>query len=325
MKICPTCRRTYEDDGLNFCLEDGSLLNLSSFDAAAPTIVMNPPQVKGPAAGSGHAAWEPHRPDSFPIQPKKKSSRAWLWVLAIFGFMILVCGGGFAGVFFYISSVANNTSRVSVNSSKGPSNPARSNTFSNKGPEPSPTENVAEIQEVDLSKQVRESSEYGTTEFREGELLMAAKQKGYYYVLVTPDDYKTEGARTRVTVRNPELSDSDLGYGLIFHSDTTPLESDYALLIDSKRRRFRVVRHEPGDEVTVKPWTSSKLINEGGAENMLEARDKGQTIDLFINGQLATTVSNKQGPSTGVPGLYSGDGAKIAFRKLEIIKEQSTK
>lgn len=322
MKICPTCRRTYEDDGLNFCLDDGSVLNLSSLDAAAPTIVMNPaPPTGSPAAGDIRTSWDHHNAGQYSMQPKKRSSKAWIWVLGIFGLMVLICGGGFAGLFFYLASIANTNSRVVANGSKGTTNSSnRANTFSNRNVSPSPQDPAGSVQEVDLSKQVREFSVYGTTEYKDGELLMAARQKGYYYVLVSPDDYKTDGARTRVTVRNADLADSDLGYGLIFHSDTTPLESDYALLIDSKRRRFRVVRHEPGDEVTIKPWTGSKLINEGAAENTLEARDKGETIGLYINGQLATTFSNTHGPTGGVPGLYSGDGATIGFKKLEIIK-----
>src|SRR5215471_303105 len=30
MKICPTCRRSYQDERLNFCLEDGTLLTAVS-------------------------------------------------------------------------------------------------------------------------------------------------------------------------------------------------------------------------------------------------------------------------------------------------------
>ena len=32
MKICPRCQKTYADDNLNFCLEDGSV-HLSAGDA----------------------------------------------------------------------------------------------------------------------------------------------------------------------------------------------------------------------------------------------------------------------------------------------------
>ncbi len=317
MKICPTCRRTYEDDGLNFCLEDGSVLTFSPRDAAEPTLVMNQPRPTLPTADGGiEKTWDVRNANPT-MQPKKKSSKAWLWVAAIFVVLILLCGGGFAGFFFYVASVADRN----ANGSKGVTNTntARTNSFSNKSPEPSPGEVAASVQEVDLSKHVKVSV-YGRTEFTDGEFFMAALEKGFYYVVVSPDDHKTDGARTRVIVRNPDLSDSDLGYGLIVHSDTTPLENDYAFLIDSKRKRYRVVRHEPDDEVTVKAWTNSSLINEGSAENALEVRDKGQTLEFYINSQLATTVANKQGPKGGVPGLYSGDGARIGFKKLEIVK-----
>lgn len=321
MKICPTCRRTYEDDGLNFCLEDGTMLTLSSYDLAAPTVVMKPPQPTSPSQhqGAGQTNWDVQDAGGYSMQPKKKSSKAWVWVLGILGILVLVCGGGFAGFFFYVASVANsnvssNSTRVSTNTTN-----SKSNSWTNKGPSSSPN-GGEDVQAVDLAKQVKESSVYGTTEFVDGELMMASKASGFYYVLVTSDDFKTDGARVRVTLRNKDDAESNLGYGLIFHSDTKPLEKDYAFLIDAKRKRFRVVRHEPQDEVTVTAWTSSNLIHNGTAENTLEARDKGEKIELYINGELATTITNKQGPKGGVAGLYSGDGVKVAFSNLEIIK-----
>jgi hypothetical protein len=62
------------------------------------------------------------------------------------------------------------------------------------------------------------------------------------------------------------------------------------------------------------------LIKDGASENILEVRDLGEKIELYINGQLATTVTNKQGPTSGVPGLYAGDGLKIGFKNLEVVK-----
>jgi hypothetical protein len=237
------------------------------------------------------------------------------------GVLVLVCGGGFAGFFYYVASVANsnnstNTSRVSANTSNSKSN----SSWTNKNSSPSPAPDDEDVRSVDLTKQVKESSIYGTTEIVDGEFVMASKATGYYYVLVTPDDFKTDGAKVRVSVRNLDNAESNLGYGLVFHSDRRPLQHDYAFLIDAKRKRFRVVRHEPEDEVTVTAWTSSNLIHPGTAENTLEARDQGEKIELYINGELATTITNKQGPKGGVPGLYSGDGVKAAFSKLEIVK-----
>jgi len=320
MKICPTCRRTYDDDGLNFCLEDGSVLTFTSPDAA-PTVVMNQPRTTSPSPGAGiRTSWDTTQDaGAYSMQPKKKSSKAWLWVLGILGLVVVLCGGGIAGFFIYVASVADSNVRVNSTRVTTNSTPARSNNSSSWTPTPSPAE-TSTAQEVDLSEWVKEFSVYGTTEFKDGEFLMAAKDKGYYYVLVAPDDFSTEKAITRVTVRNPDDASSSLGYGLIFHSDPTPLTKDYAFLIDSKKKKFRVVRHEPEKETTVTPWTNSNLIKPGTAENVLEARDKGEKIELYINGQLATTITNKQGPTSGVPGLYAGDGAKIGFKKLEIAR-----
>ena len=152
------------------------------------------------------------------------------------------------------------------------------------------------------------------------EFQMAAKQKGYYYVLVAPDEYTTDGKNVRVTVRNVDNAASSLGYGLIFHSAPTPLTKDYAFLIDSKRKKYRVVRHEPSKETSMVSWKDSSAIKEGSQENILEARDKGDNIELYINDQMVTSIKDQFGHPNGVPGLYSGDGAKIGFKKLEIWK-----
>src|SRR4030095_6284377 len=156
------------------------------------------------------------------MQPRNKSSKTWLWVLGILGLVVLICGGGFAGFFVYMASIAN-TNTVANNSKWSTNSSTRSNSNTTKNTSPSP-DTSAKVQQIDLGSLIKESATlYGFTEFTDGELLMASKEKGYYYVLVTPDDYKTDGAQTRVTVRNPDDADSDLGYGLIFHSDTKPL------------------------------------------------------------------------------------------------------
>jgi hypothetical protein len=282
---------------------------------------MNRPGPTNTSPSGMQTNWDANEATRYSMQPKKKSSKTWVWVLGILGLLALVCGGGFVGFFVYVASVADSNSNSNTSRTYTTPTPKSSNSTTAS---PSPTvSDPATRQAVDLAEWVKEFSVWGTTEFKDGEFLMAAKQKGYYYVLVAPDEYDTQGATTRVTVRNPDAADSSLGYGLIFHSDPTPLDEDYAFLIDSIRKRFRVVRHEPDKETTVTAWTNSKLINEGTAENILEVRDKGEKIEFYINGQLATTVTNKQGPTSGVPGLYAGDGAKIGFKDLEILKSQS--
>ncbi|MBK8304301.1 MAG: hypothetical protein IPK98_13175 [Chloracidobacterium sp.] len=38
MKICPRCQKTYSDDNLNFCLEDGSVLTQAAAEPP-PTMI----------------------------------------------------------------------------------------------------------------------------------------------------------------------------------------------------------------------------------------------------------------------------------------------
>jgi hypothetical protein len=332
MKICPRCQRTYTDDNLNFCLDDGVVLQQAAGQQEPPaTVFMNQPPPTDPRAVQQsqptvqQPAWNT-APQQFG-QPPKKSSKSWIWVLLILVLVVLVCGGGLVGFFAYVAMKGeqNVTANVPANTNKttfpGNKTTSTGNTSSTPGPLSSP-DNRNNVEDLDLSEWVKDFSAYGTTEFTDGEFRMASKQKGYYYVLVAPDTYTTQGANTRVTVRNIDNADSRYGYGLIFHSNPSPLIQDYAFLIDAKKKRYRVVHHEPQDEKAVVPWTNSNAIKDGTQENILEVRDKtsDNKVDLYINGQLVNSITNTYGYKGGVPGLYAGDGAKAGFKDLQIAK-----
>lgn len=318
MKICPTCRKTYADDNLNFCLEDGAILTFASSDPPE-TVMMSQPRPTDPSTpfaspqNQGIQSSFGNQP-AYSMPPAKKSSKAWLWIVGIVGILLLLCGGGFVGLVLIGMQANQNTESNTVSSTN--------KITSTVSPSPSPFTSTtdADVENVDLSFWVKDFSVWGTTEMSGDEFQMAAKQKGYYYVLVAPEDYTTDSKNTRVTLRNVNNADSSLGYGLIFHSAPTPLTKDYAFLIDTKRKRYRVVRHEPSKEVSMVSWTNSSAIKEGAQENVIEAHDKGDSIDLYINGQMVTSIKDQFGHPKGVPGLYSGDGAKIGFKKLEIWK-----
>lgn len=312
MKICPTCRKTYSDDGLNFCLEDGSVLTFATSEAP-PTVMMQQPPPTNPNPGMLNqpgiqTSWDTQA--QYSMQPKK-SSKTWLWVVGVLGIALLLCGGGFVGFLLlavYNSDTSNSSNTtIPVNTSKTP--------VSTSSPD-----GRTQVETVDLSKWVQTTSLSGNTEYTGGELIMSAKQKRYYYVLVAQRNYKTENANTRLTVRNIDNADSSMGYGLVFHSNPMPLQQGYAFLIDSKKKRYRVVRHVPEDEPVVVPWTNSSAIKDGDQENVLEVRDKDGSIDLFINDQKITSIRNIYGFKDGVPGVYAGDGVRGAFSKLEIRK-----
>ena len=325
MKICPRCQKTYTDDSLNFCLEDGSVLTQAAADMPE-TVMINQPRITQPQPSmasqpvsqpGGQPAWNT-APQQYSMQPPKKSSKMWIWVVLILGVLAVVCGGGLVGL-VYIGSQADKAS----NGTSLPNNLTKANTSTSTNSKlntSSSSSSRTDLTTVDLSMFVKEFSVYGTTELNDDELTMGSKQKRFYYVLVAPDEYKTDDADTRVTLRNIDDAASSLGYGLIFHSNPTPLVQDYAFLIDTKRKKYEVVHHEPQKETPVVSWKSSDAIKGGKEENVLEVRDQSDKIELYINGTMVTSIKNTFGYAGGVAGLYSGDGVKIAFKNLEIRK-----
>lgn len=333
MKICPKCQKTYTDPNLNFCLDDGTVLTQSAGDVMPETVMMSQPPQTNPnqqAAPSfpGQQIAQPQQPgwntapqQSYSMQPPAKSSKAWIWVVLILGVVVVICGGGGLGALFYIGSQAEkNTNIANTNTN---SKPTSSPTFGDKNPSTNSTttssSNRTNVTKVDLSEWVRPDSLYGDTSFTGGELMLASKQKRFYYVLAATSEYKTENADTSVTLRNVDDADSSLGYGLVFHSNTTPLQQGYAFLIDTKKKKYHVVNHVPSDEKNVVSWTKSDAIRDGSQENILEVRDISKDkIELYINGTMVTSIKNVYGYPGGVVGLYSGDKVKIAFKDLQI-------
>lgn len=327
MKICPKCQKTYNDENLNFCLDDGAVLTQANTppqeDKLPETVMMSAPRptnpnqpVNNPTPPTwGHQQqsqqqqsqpnWGATPNYQTPQQPAK--SKSWMWVLGILAAVVVVCGGGLVGL---IALMANMDTTETGN---------RTPTVSNDNKK-TPTPDSSKFDKVDLSGWTKTNPEYANSEYKDGEFIMGTKQKGYYYVLVATKNYKTDDATTRVTIRNVEDKPSRLGYGLIFHSNPTPLTQDYGFLIDADKQRYRVVKHTPGKETDVIKWTKSTVIKDGSQKNVLEVRDKSGEITFYINGEKIDSIKNTDGYEDGVPGVYSGDGIPVGFSDLEIGK-----
>ena len=170
---------------------------------------------------------------------------------------------------------------------------------------------------IDLTDWVRPYSLLGKTKYVNGELFMRVRRKGYYYVLVSPDNFTSIGHTSSVTLRNVHGAATRLGYGLIFHSDQTPLVQGYAFLIDTLRQRYRVVRHTPKTEKTLVQWVKSAAIKPGKEPNVLVVKDRGKISELYINGILVETVENTYAFKDGSPGLYT-PAIEIAFKDFNV-------
>lgn len=335
MKICPKCQKTYTDANLNFCLDDGTVLNQAADQSMPETILLNqarptaepqqfPTAPQQMPQQQQQAGWNTAQPQ-YSMQPKK-SSKTWIWVLLVLGGLVLLCGGGGIAALIFIGSQAeksNTNSTISKNTNSGPFSNSKTNTASNNSNSTTTSSSSrTSVNTLDLSEWVRPNSLYGNTEYVGNELMMSSKQKKFYYVLASTDEApnKTEKSDTLVTLRNVDDADSSLGYGLVFHSNPTPLQKGYAFLINTKTQKYSVVNHVPGDEKKVIAWTKSDSINKGSAENTLEVRDLDDKIELYINGKMVNSIKNVHGYAGGVVGLYSGDAVKIAFKDLIIKK-----
>src|SRR6185503_14398071 len=142
MKRCPQCNRTYTDDALSFCLDDGSPLVSasapSSFDPSAtvqfpqarettpqPTIAYGPGQM--PPSQTPPPQWSPMPP----MTPPKRS--VWPWILGI-GAVLVFMGIGVLILVIALASMSgnnNNNANTNANTNTNANANARANRNAN--------------------------------------------------------------------------------------------------------------------------------------------------------------------------------------------------
>ncbi len=321
MKICPKCQKNYVDESLNFCLNDGSALMsaVKTENALPETVFINQPRSTNPPDNAGRQPdfqnnpnnWSnPHQAAAMPV----KKPRTWMWAVGILGVLVLLCGGGLIGFVALVANVDTENSNIVDDINRRILNSNSSSTNSSVN---APKKNSS-AKTIDLNLFDKKFPEYGSLEVQNDELVMSSKRKGTYFVIVPTVNYKTENAVTKITVRNINQEDTDLGFGLVFHSATTPLKQDYAFLIDSEGKKYRVVKHADQKETDEIKWTKSSAIKDGTQENVLEMRDEDGSMKFFINGEAVNSLKNTDGYKGGVSGLYAADAIPVAFSQLEI-------
>lgn len=100
MKSCPTCNRTFADENLSFCIEDGTPLVRSgepAFDPGATLVARSPaptavPPDQGRAAEDLRVpAYQP--PGQFGPPPGAGKRRVWPWLVALAIVLLMLAGG----------------------------------------------------------------------------------------------------------------------------------------------------------------------------------------------------------------------------------------
>ncbi len=316
MKICPKCQTTYTDNTLNFCLEDGSILNQANEGSDEP-----PPTVMMPSAPATSANKQFGSVETKPTwetapqyhQTKQSGSRSWLWVLGILGGIVLLCGGGMIGLIALGSFVDDEDAPPSV------ANNETETIRETKKEEPSAKDTRKLESTIDLSKWDIEGNEFVTAKKSDGNLVLTSKDK-YYYVILTKGA-TTYDSSVALTLKNMEGRAAPLGYGLVVHSDPDEvLAKDYAFLISTDNQQYRIVRHTNKRETTILGWTSSSAIKKGSEENVLEVRSDGKDMNFYINDVFIRKEKDFSDYQKGVAGIYTSGDLPIGFSKIELRK-----
>jgi hypothetical protein len=331
MKRCPQCNRTYTDDALSFCLDDGSPLVSasapSSFDPSAtiqypqspettpqPTIAYGPGQM--PPSSAPPPQWSPMPP----IAPQKRS--VWPWILGIGAVLVFL---GIGGVILLIALAINNANNNNNANTNSNSNTRTANRNVNGNSNTNSNSNTRSLSSTtdDFSTEYwyTGSSDFGRAWYEDDEYHVHAKGTGYI-VLYGPDrkDYYDDGNSTvRVTLRSVDGQAPDSGYGLLIHGQRTDTFRDIGFLIkNGTSGQYEIVLHKDSKESKIVDWTSNSTIRTGTTPNQLEVRIRDRKIDFYVNGQFVTSITDSESYESGRVGFYTSDTNEVAFDDLEI-------
>ncbi len=84
--------------------------------------------------------------------------------------------------------------------------------------------------------------------------------------------------------------------------------------------KYKIVVHKGGTETKLVDWNPASAVRTGTNPNQLEVRISDRKIELYINGQYITTITDSEGYLRGRVGFYTSDAGEVAFDDLEISK-----
>ncbi|PYS78080.1 MAG: hypothetical protein DMF70_15485 [Acidobacteria bacterium] len=338
MKRCPQCNRTYTDDALSFCLDDGSPLTVASGPPPDPSATLQYPQARDTtpqptiAYNPGQAAPPPPPPAWSPMPPPQTQKRSvWPWLLGI-GAVLLLMGIGVVVLIVMVARVTNdnNGNRVANNSNNSNNANWKSanrnkNTNSDNTNENTNTSSTPSSFTDDFSKE-----NWGTGTWDDGRAWYSDEEyhmhaiNGRFIEMYGPDkkEYNTENATVRVGLRSIDGNPPNTGYGLVVHGEKKDNKlEDYGFLIyNGPGPKYKIILHKAGVETNIVSWTSSNVIRTGTSPNQIEVRISGLKLDLYINGQFITSITDSAGYHRGRVGFYTSDAGEVAFDDLEIIR-----
>ena len=339
MKTCPSCNRSYTDEALNFCLQDGSpLVNAAPpsettaasrnpdprFNNPPPTEIYRPnAPVPPPPMGSQGSPYQPQyspmpQYTPMPLARQPRSSAIW-WILGGLAVFVVLGLGAVIVIFAVLTMNAEpNNNRVVANI---PNRNLNGNWTNANNSNSNSTAKLPAAFSDDFSTQKwgTGSSAYGNIFYADGAYHMKSKEKTYFVMYGPSNDYDTENARVRVTVRSVDGVSPVSGFGLVVHGAPEEKLRDYGFLIyTGESPKYLVVQHNGGTQTELVPFTASSIIRSGTSPNQIEVRIKGTQLSFYINGQYATSITDTQGFKRGRAGFYASDAHEVVFDDLLI-------
>jgi hypothetical protein len=117
MKRCPTCQKTYTDQNLSYCIEDGTPLVPIAEDDDTTVVSRKAPTPANDQDWNAVA----YRPPSAYIPPQAKRRRAWPWVVGILALLVLAVVGLAITAVLYAPSLVRRTANSNQNGIERPS------------------------------------------------------------------------------------------------------------------------------------------------------------------------------------------------------------
>ncbi|HEX8709573.1 MAG TPA: hypothetical protein VF723_15135 [Pyrinomonadaceae bacterium] len=361
MKRCPACQRTYTDNDLSFCLEDGTALvnagpgseSPSGFDPNATLAFntareTNPPPVEiynpGPALPERPAptpSWGQQQQQPYaPAAPPARKTSATPWIIGAIA-AVVVLGIGIV-VLLSIAGSSNdsnqnnsnrvvnqnnanrnsNSSVVNANNSNAVNTNGMANTSSSTSTEPASLSDDFSVQKWPTG-----TAAYGSF-YQDGEYHMKARPNLYVYMFpLNVAAYTTKDASVKVTARSVDGKSPEYGYGLIVHGKVdakSSLEGYGFLIYTGTSPMYEIVRFNGGEPTPIVKWTQSSVIRSGTYPNQIEVRTQGTQLSLYINGQSVKSITDTANFTEGYVGLYTSETNEVAFDDMEIERQAST-
>ncbi len=343
MKRCPQCNRSYADDALSFCLDDGSpLLSTSAPTPSDPSATIQYPQPRDTSPPQATIAFNPSQASPLPpppqapppvwnpmpsAAPQKRS--VWPWVIGI-GAVLVFMGIGVVILIFAVASITNdNNSNPNKSNSNNSNKVANRNTNKNTNSDETNTNSNSRSTlstfTDDFSNKTwgAGDSQYGSISYQDEEYHMHAT-KGGFIVMYGPDkpEYHDENATVRVGLRSIDGNPPLTGYGLVVHGERKDGKlEDYGFLIyNGTNPKYKIVLHKAGAESKVVDWTPTSTIRTGTTPNQIEVRIRDLKMDFYINGQFITSITDEANYRRGRVGLYTSDLGEVAYDDLEVSK-----